>query len=327
MSVPARYQGGVILESTFATYAAPTRFFEVVSDQVVPQYARIESAALRSGKRGMRTADFVPYILGAQGDINMEVRSKGFGYWLQFMLGSVATTGPTDAKYTHTGTLGSLTGKSFTWQGNRPFHPADTDQPFNFKGGKVISWELSNSAEGLLMLKLSCDFADVDTSNALAAVSYPSGVNELYSFVGGVVTVGGSQFDVTDASVSLDNGLKVDRRYLRSSPLKKEQVEANLRTPTFALTADFSDLTQLNRVSSATAAGAYAAVVLTWQAPTLIGAASLPTIVVTLPAARFDEGFPAVSGSDPLTQAIKGKALDAGAGAISIAYGTADVTP
>jgi hypothetical protein len=65
----------------------------------------------------MRSDRRVPYIMGAGGSVSFSVLSKGFGFWLAQSLGTVATTGPADTTvYTHTGTVGSLTGDFFTAQ-------------------------------------------------------------------------------------------------------------------------------------------------------------------------------------------------------------------
>lgn len=328
MSTAAKFQASAVDEVTFGTPVTTTRFFESPGPTVIPQFGRIESQGLRSGTRMLRKDRFVPYRLGAQGDIPQEVKTKGFGFWLKHMLGSVVTSGPNaDGRFQHRGALGDLTGKSFTYQDNRPFHPADTNQPFTFFGGKVTKWKLENSVEGLLIATLSCDFADFDDVTALAAVSYPTG-DELFSFVGATVTIGGVQFDATNVAIDADSGLKIDRRYLRNSAIKKEQSEQQWRAGTWALSGDFSDMNQLARVKSATAAGAVATIVATWQGPTLIAGSSFPQVVVTLNAARFDEGYPAVNGPNPLSQQLKGKWLDDTAGVpITFDYQTLDATP
>jgi hypothetical protein len=224
---------------------------------------------------------------------------------------------------THTARPGDLDGKSLTVQVGRPFYTGTTVQPFTYAGGKVASWELSNSNDGNLMCTLSMDFATEDTATPLAAASYPTGI-ETFSWVGGLVTIAGTQFDVMEASVSGDNALNTDRRYLRNNPAKKEQVESDYRSGEFSLTADFDSLTQRNRVASATAAGAVAQVVLSWTGKTLAGTTTFPSLTVTLNG-RFD-GFEAnVGGPEAITQALSGTYL--GASAIQIDYKTIDAAP
>ena|SRR5688500_12911218 len=320
-------QAGVKDEAVFGTPLTVDRFFEYTTEGIQLDVQRIESSALRATTRVQRSDRFAVNRKGAAGAFTTEVLTKGFGWWLKHMLGTVATAGPTDLKYTHTGTVASLAGKSFCLQVNRPFVDGSA-QAFTYEGGKVASWELSNSVDGLLMLTLNLDFEDETTASALATASYPT-ATELFSFVGGAVTVGGASFDVVrDVTVTCDNGLKTDRHFIRSSSLKKEQLEAALRNITFSLTADWDSMAQYNRYVSATAAGTLAQIVLTWQGPTLIGTASYPTFTVTIPAARFDGSTPNVGGPDLLEQSLSGRALfDGTNSAITVAYGTADATP
>jgi hypothetical protein len=202
-----------------------------------------------------------------------------------------------------------------------------SNQAFTYEGGKVASWELANSVDGILMLTLNLDFEDESTVPALATAAYPTGA-ELLTFVGGTVTVGGSAFAVSEASVTCDNGLKTDRHFIQGSALKKEPIENAFRDIGFSLTADWESMAQYSRYVSTTAAGALAQIVLTWQGPTLIGTASYPTFTVTIPAARFDGSTPNVGGPDLLTQSLTGKALfDGTNSAITVAVGTADATP
>jgi hypothetical protein len=108
-------------------------------------------------------------------------------------------------------------------------------QPFTYEGGKITEWTLSNSVEGNLVLELNCDFQQVTTATALATASYPTGMENL-TWAGGTLTVGGSQVDVTEFSMTVNNGLNVDRRYISGSTDKKEQTGGR-REGSFSITA------------------------------------------------------------------------------------------
>lgn len=317
-------QVGVGEESAFGTAVTPTRFPEFTSESITASYARVESNGLRPGRLYRSDSRFTTYIEGAEGDLEMEVGSQGFGIFLKHMLGSIATTaGAAGEVYTHTATPGSLTGKSLTVQVGRPFYDGSSVQPFTYSGGKVTAWELSNSNDGNLMASLSMDFANEDTATALATASYPTGL-ETFSWVGGTVSIGGASFDVMEASVSGENSLKTDRRYLRNNPAKKEQIGDDYRGGEFSLTADFDSLAQRNRVASATAAGAIAEVRLKWEGKSLAGTTTYPSLELVLNG-RFD-GFEAnVDGPQAVTQEVTGTYL--GASAISAIYKTIDATP
>ena len=311
------FQLGVVDEVTYGTFVAPTRFFEYDSENIAESYGRTEGDPLRRGSAFLRDDRFTPYFAGAAGSVNMAVLTKGFGFWLKHMLGTVGTTG--SGPYTHTGIEGSLVGDSFTLQVNRPFNPSGTDQAFAYTGGKVTEWTLSNSVDANLMLELALDFMQVDTAQALATASYPTAMDNL-TWAGGVVTIGGSAYDITEISVAGNNGYDVERRQIRGSTNKKEPT-ASRREVTWSISADFDSMTQRNRAAAATRAGALAAITAAWT----FGTSSL---TVSIPAARFDEWSGATEGTDAISQSLSGVGrYNGSASPVSIAYVTADATP
>lgn len=320
------HQLGVVDEVTYGTAVTVTKFFEYESENIQETYGRTEGDPLRVGSGFVRNDRFTPYIGGAAGTIQMTAMTKGFGFWLKHMMGTVATTGPAETTvYTHTGTEGSLIGDSFTAQVNRPFNPSGTNQAFTYSGGKVAKWTLSNSVEGNLLLDLDCDFQTWDTGVALATAVYPSSM-EPFSWVGGYVTIGGTNYDVTEFSLEVDNGLDVDRRQIRANPLKKEPT-ASRREATFSISADFDSLTNRNRAASVTRAGALAAVTGVWRGPTLLGTTIYPEFSVSLAAARFDEWSGATEGTDAITQELSGVVrYDGTTSPVVVTYKSADIT-
>jgi len=324
------HQIGFADETTYGTPVTPvTRFFEYNSEGIAESEGRTEGDPLRVGTYVKRSDRFTPYFAGAAGSVQLDVLTKGFGYFLKHMLGAVATSGPAEtAAYTHTGTIGDLLGDCFTCQVARPFHPSGTVQPFTYEGGKVTEWTLSNSVDGNLVLDLGLDFEQVATATALASASYPSGMDNL-TWAGGVVTIGGSNYDVTEISIAGSNNLDVERRQIRGNTDKKEPT-AGRREVTFSLSADFDSLTQRNRAHAAARADALAALVATWTGPTIItGATTIkPKLKVTLPAARFDSWEGAAAGPDAISQSLSGVGLFNGTdSAVSIEYVSADTTP
>lgn len=320
-------QLGVVNESTYGTAVTPTKFYEFADESLALDVQRIESEGLRTGSRAARSDRFVVNRKGAAGDATIPVLSKGFGWWLKHMLGTVATTGPTDTAYTHTGTVGSLDGSFFTCQVGRPFLGSATVQPFTYKGCKIPEWELACDVDGLLEAKLSIDARDEDTSTGLASATFPANA-EVLSFAGGALTIGGSSVPVSKFSVKGKNELRTDRHYLQGSTLKNEPVENGLREYLFELEADFDSLTQYNRYVSATAAGALAQIVATFTGAILIGTTTYPSLTITIPAARFDGVAQNVDGPEALTQKLSGKGLfDGTSSPVTLAYVTSDATP
>lgn len=313
---------GVVDEVTYGTPVLVTRFFEYISSSISGKYDRVEGEGQRSGSRLLRSDRFMPTAKGAEGDLKLEVLDKTFGFWLKHMLGQVATTGV--GPYVHTGTVADLRGKYFTLQ-QAVCADDGTLFPFTYQGGKVKSFELSNSVDQVLQLSLSLDFQKENAGSgagalALATPTYVAG-SALLTFLGGAVTVGGASFAVSDISIKGDNSLKTDRWFLGNT--KKEPLEENMREYTFELKGEFNNLTQYNRVLSVTAAGAVAGIVATWTSPT-----AGSTLVATIPAARFDEAPVVPDGAKIVEQTLTGKILfDGTASPLTLAYTTADVSP
>lgn len=324
--MPINTQLGIAAESTYGTAVTVSRFFPFASESINRETGRVQTKGHRTGQRVDRLDGRTPYTTGAAGSVELPVYGRGFGIWLRQMLGSVATSGPTDSAYTHTATVGAMT-SSFTAQVNRPFGAGGTtDQAFTWPGGKVTKWELSCEAEGELTFKADVVFSDEVTATALATATYPASA-ECLTWVQAQATIGGTQIPITKWTVSCDNKLKTDRLYLRNDTRRREPVEEDHREITVELECDWDDLTQYSRFTSATQAGLSAAIVCTSQANTLLGASSRAGMTITLPAVSFDEVGTNVSGPGMMMQTIKGMAVDAGAGAISVAYATADATP
>ncbi len=321
------FQFGVANESTFNTPVTVTRFFEYESEGIEESYGRTQGDPLRVGSGFVRSDRFTPYFEGAAGNVQMSVLTKGFGFWLRHMMGgTVATSGPAESTvYTHSVTEGDLFGDSFTLQVNRPFHPSGTNQAFTYAGCKVTDWTISNAVDGNLLLELGIDAASVSTATALATASYPTGMEPL-TWAGGLVTIGGTNVDVTEVSVKVDNGLKTDRRFIRQGTAKKEQTAAR-RKAEFSLKLDFESLAMRTYVASATAAGARATFSATWRGPSLLGTTIYPEFTITAPVARFDDWKASVGGPEALEQEVGGEILyDGTSSPLTLTYKSADTT-
>lgn len=315
------HQFGVKKETTFDTPVVVDRFFEYENDAmpVHPVAGRTESNPLRAGSRFRRQSRAVPHFDHGEGTAALVAMTKGLGFWLEHMLGNVATTGA--GPFTHTGTEGgtsSLVGKSFTGQFNAPFHPAGTNQAITFSGGKVPKWKLGNSVDSHLMVELDLWFASMTTATALAAASYPSAMEPL-SWTGGVVTIGGVGFDLDDFALEVNQGYNLGRKKIRNNAAHKEPTPGQA-SGSFALTGDFESLTHYNRVHALTIAGMTAQIIGTWSNGT-------NQLVATIPGARFDDlSFAGDRGG--IAQALTGVVeFDGTNSGVTLAYTTADATP
>lgn len=325
--MPVASQLGVKDEATWGTAVTVDRFFEYISEGIESDFGRIESRGLRANERVIRQDRFAVGGRSFAGAIEMEWLTKSMGWWLKHMLGTVTTSAIVDSCYTHTATVASLFGDSFTAQVNRPFNPSGTDQAFTYEGGKIASWEISCEVDGLLGVTLDADFEDSSTAVGLAAASYTSGM-EVMPYTLGTVTIAGAVVSTESFSCKVDNGLRTDKRHLGAAT-KREQVENARRTIEAELLVDFDSLTQYNRIGSLVAAGALASLVATFRGPTLAGTATYPSLTVTIPQFRFDGQNPSVGGEEALMQTLTGVGLTptGGTSPITLAYVSVDSTP
>lgn len=316
-------QVGFAEESAWGTRVVPTRFLEPRSESMAMADPRIESESLRAGRH--LTQWWVPNRKGAAGQIPFEVMTAGFGLIFKHCLGAIATTTPGTAVTAkdHTATLGALAGKGLTCQIGRPT-VAGAILPFDYIGSKVAEWTLTNDVDGLLLLQLSLDSLNEDTSQALATPVYPTTYSPFH-YAQGLITIGGVQADVTNVSLTGNNGLKTDRYFIRRSTLKKEQIlDTAPRQLTGSFTAELEALTLYNDFAN----GVEAALNLFWQGPIIDGTLKAE-VEVNYPRVRFDGQTPNVGGPDIVSQPLQFKALDPldGSSAVSIRYRTNDATP
>lgn len=324
-------QMGMDKEVTFGTPVAVTKFFEFSKESITGSYDRVQADAL-SASLFDRSDRFAVAPKGAAGDVTIEVLSKGFADWLGFMLGDISVGAVQETVvYTHTATPGNLAGKSFTVQVGRP-RADDTIVPWTYSGGKITKWELSNSVDQTLQMQLSMDFASEANptsptgATALQPATLVSGA-EVFTWQKGTLNIGGTAVDVTDVSVSCDNGLKTDRYYIRGNTNKKEQLQDSKRKIEASFKCDYESDDLWRLVSSATAAGAMTSLTATWEGLVLAGTTLYPSITVSIPALRFDEGAPVVDGPSMLSESFSMTGYDNGTDApITVEYTSTDAT-
>lgn len=313
-------------ETTYGTYATPTRFLEFESETIALQQEYAESPGLRATNRVQRTDRVRVNKLGASGTVTFPaVQSKGFGLVLKHMVGKagVITTsaGGTNAK-DHTYTLGDPYGLSTTWQVGRP-DVSGTVQPFSYLGTKVTGWTLSNQAGGYVSLGVDLFSQDETTAQSLASASYSSGTVEDLFYQDGTLNVASGAVSVMDVSITGATAVSTDRRFIRSSTLVKEPLIAGMYEITGSFTMEFESLTQYQRFTANT----IGQLDVTWTAPTAIESTIYPKLTVTLPKVQFRGTTPNVSGPGIVTMTCPFKALyDGSSEPITILYVSSDAT-
>lgn len=304
-------QLGFAAESTYGTFVAPTRFLELTEASVKYERERIESNGIRAGRRILHR--WAQGVQRAAGDVTFEMAPQGFALlWAHVLGGTDVITGANP--YTHTLTPGDLAGKSLSLQIGKP-DIGGVVRAFTYLGCKVTGAEISAAVNEYAMMTVSFYGNHLDTAQTLGTATYPTGLTP-FDFTKGSVSLAGSGFDVKEVTLSIDNGLAVDRHFIRTTTPErsKEPLESTRRNISGSMTADFTDLTALNRFIN----GTEAALVLTFDA----GAAAKTTITMNV---RFDGEDPDL-GQELLEQPLQFKAVSgtSDAAAITVVVTNAD---
>jgi hypothetical protein len=144
-------------ETTYNVEAPRTRFLPLVTDGIKPRRQKIENKGRRAGSRFPLPAAFS--IQGAEGAIEWVPETNGLGFMLKHMLGNLVTAaGVVGGTWTHTATPGDPTGRSLSYESNRPFANG-SPAVVVATGGKFKSWKLAMDLNGMLTASGSLSFA------------------------------------------------------------------------------------------------------------------------------------------------------------------------
>lgn len=176
MTAPAGLSAFLMLaeESTYGTYAAVTRTYDLLpGESIKNKVQRIESKALRAGRRYLTSQQWVAGEISVAGDIPLEYNAVGFGVFWKHILGAVSSSNAGTA-YTHTFTPGDLTGKSLSVQVAR-IDTSATYRPFSYTGAKITAAELSCKVGEVAQLKLTVDAQNESTAQTLGKPYFANG--------------------------------------------------------------------------------------------------------------------------------------------------------
>ena len=313
------------VEATYGTPVVTDRFYEIVSESLRRNQTVIQSNGIRAGssgklRRGSRRALTQRW---GEGDVVMEVATKGMGRWFQSMLGGTSTIvqqGVTTA-YLQTHSLGSLGGRSLTIQKGLRDSTGTEVESFTFHGCKVTSWELAIGVGEILRLTTSIDAEDVDTATALAAPSYTTA--NVFHYAQGTLRVGGTTVaNVSDASVSGENSLRTDAFFLGTGGLKGEPGVNDFRGVTGSLTAEFqSAATFYDRYAADTPAE----LVLEFVGAAIGASGFNERLTIRVPEVHFTGEPPAVDGPGVINESVDFEGADDGTNpGVTIEYMSSD---
>lgn len=326
MAIPSGLaaQAAIAEPNTYGAFTTPSRFYEFTDESLALTVERLDSVGLRAGTRILRSDRWREGQKSIAGDLNMEVANKSFGLWLKHMLGGSTVSTPggaTDARL-HTYTPDDLPTNGLVVQVGKP-DAGGTVRAFTYQGVKVASWNLASSVGEFLTMGVSLAGQDEVTSESLATASYPSDL-DLFTFVHGTLTVGGSAVEVRSFELTGDNGLSVDRHRFGSQKILNP-IETAMREYGGTFDAVWDSLTLYNNFVN----GTEASLNLTFEAPETIESTTTYKLEVTANV-RTDGDTPAVGGTDEIPQNITFMCLDTGSGAdsaLTIEYRTDDTSP
>lgn len=320
MAVSNKAQLGVVAETTYGTAVTVTKFYDFVSESLKREQERIESASLRANHRVLATDNWALGTVNVSGDVEMEVRPKGHGFWWSHAIGGLVTTQPDNVGnptvYLHTFTPGDLP-TAFTCQIGRP-DLADTAQPFTYAGCRVTGWSMSCNVNEFARMSMSILGRSETTATALATASYPTN-NKALTFVQGSLTLAAVALPVKSFSLEASNNLTEDRYFLGST-LREQPLENALREYTGTLDTEFSGLTNYNRFVN----GTEATLVLTFTGNNISGIYDYKTTITAN--VRFDGETPNIGGPEVMMQPLPFKVINNGTLSIKVEYQTTDAT-
>jgi len=303
MSTTLDQNAQVGVESTYGTYATPTRAFEAQGDDWKREQNDLPSVGMRPGMQAEFSDRQKTIEMGGSGPLGFHVLNKGFGMLLQGMIGT--PTGPTQqgatAAYKSTFVTGTAApDDSYTVQRQR-VDTGDTLRAFSYLGCTIVGWKLSHAVDGLLMADIDFDVRQTVTDEAAASAVSPSAAAN-FDWTQCVVTIdsggGAAEFCVENFEIEATLGLKTDRRLMCSAGSLKKQPKRNA-VPTFTgtMTGEFEDLTEYGLWT----AGTICEVVATWTGEEIASPYNYE-LKVTMPAVKFTGDANPVSSLDEITK-------------------------
>lgn len=311
------------VESTYGTPVAPTRSFEAKADAWKANYQRIDSVGMRAGYQALRSDRRVVVNMGGAGSLEVDVLNKGMGLLFQGLLGGAVapTQQASTSAYLQTYTSTSDgPNKSYTIQQVRPKVTSGSEE-FTHHGCVATAWSLSQNVDGLLVLNISYDFEDVDTTTAAGTPTYPAATTPFH-WAQCSATIDGDAVSLRDFTFQADLGFKVDRRYLRGSSLKKQPVRAAVPGYSGTINVDFEDLTRYEEY----VAGTVTPLVVTWTGGEIESPHNYE-IELSLPAVEWTGESPTASMDDLAVQPLPFRALYNGTDpTVTLTYMSTDTT-
>ena len=291
---------GMVDESTYGTYVAPTRWLAGTSFMIQPQIVTTPVEGIAAG----RFADPDEVVTGRNGigQWTGQVPTTKWGLMMKHLFGTTAT--PTQqaatAAYLQTLPFVDTFGKSFTAQVGVPL-TTGTVVPYTGTGGKITACEFSSEVNSPLTATVDFAFQNVVDSQSLAAPSYvaSSVLNGNGSTIAALTVKQGTYASeaavsgIRSASVKIERPVDVERPGIPGAypePIMNDKVKVSgTLSPDFLAKADFAD-----RFLAHTSPPS---LVLQWTGA-LIASTYHHQLTITMPKVYYREAIPGVDGPD-----------------------------
>jgi len=286
------------VETTYGTAVGLARSYEGQSDDWQRDVEYIESQGFREGLETTRSDRYEGISTGATGSTSLDVMNKGMGLILQHALG--ASSGPTQVGSTIAYTAAFTTNStgptgSYTWQMVR-VDSGGTARPFTYEGCVCTGVDIEMALGANLNMTLNWDSETEQTSSAAPSPTYVASTTPFPYTTASVEIDDSAVTNVTAMSISLDNGLDTERRFLKGAATKGQPKRSSVPAYTGSMTAEFASLTDYN--SFVNSSNVKLELICT-QTTAIVGS-SYPYVHITMPAVRFTGSSP-VASLDALT--------------------------
>ncbi|WP_420034704.1 phage tail tube protein [Streptomyces sp. cg28] len=312
-------------ESSYGTYAAPSKHLEFTKESLVLKKTTAQSAGIASNRLLPLAGRRVVTQREANGSVDMEVTNKGMGLLLNCLMGGGGTPQQqaSSTAYLQTHTLADTAGKSLVIQKGVPLTTGVvTDK--TFLGCKVTSAEFSCEQGGMLTASFEVDSKDCDETQTLVVASYPA----MSPFHFGQMAVKAGTYasetaldGIRKVSIKFERPQAVDRFYAGQAGLKKEPLSNDQVKITGSIDMDYvaTTLDDLHTSDGGTS--------LVWEfLGPIIASTYVETFRIKLPVIKIDEAPPTVEGFEVVKPTISFTGLFDGTNQPSIEYMSTDTT-
>lgn len=316
MTIQSDYTVGLGKEATYGTPVAPSRFYS--ADATLKEaITTVQGLSHRPGQRVARAAARPIVKRESSGDITLDAMSVGLGFILGAFFGNVTSTAlaATAARQQVHTMKRSDWSDSYTIQQGIPRLGSSVTDAYTYAGAQCSSLDIEAKADAIVQVKSSWIARSLGLDVAYAAPSYPAEL-ELFSFVGGEVSLGGGAFTaptttapatagetlatVREVSISLNNGLdsngfNLGSQGMRSRPAaygggKDDAVSGSI---TLEYTERAFVEAYLNQDDLS--------LLLTFEGTKEIAAGIVPMLQLGIPLVRLNGDVPTSNGGDVVT--------------------------